>query len=189
MDTRITIRHIAGFCPEEAVWKMMADVSEFLLVDGGSYWLSPDAITVDGNSFVVEPQNNETREFLPPEQTSLTEKPGTCQMVWMLGALAYYMSTGHVVFGGYGGAYQQSHPSVALPTLPKSFNTLSQTVQECLKYAPSERISLKCLTETVSKGWIACSAQQRGMEKNDMPTKTSRIEHSGDKWPEKMIEI
>ena len=63
MDTKITIRHIAGFCPEEAIWKMMADVCDFLIADGGSFLLCPDAIFIDGNSFIVDTQGHEMTEF------------------------------------------------------------------------------------------------------------------------------
>ena len=53
MSKEMTIRDIAGFCPEVAVWKMMANVCEFLLKDSKDCLISPDSIVIDVNSFII----------------------------------------------------------------------------------------------------------------------------------------
>ena len=106
----MTIRDIAGFCPEEAIWKMMVDVSSFLQKDETSIFLTPDSVTVDGSTFIVESNHEMSSEFNAPEYQD-SQKPDEKQMVWSLGAVAYYMATGHIVFGGHGGSYQKEHSS------------------------------------------------------------------------------
>lgn len=53
MNERLTIQEIAGFCPEEAVWKMLADVSNFLSKEDAGYQLGADTIVVVGDQFMV----------------------------------------------------------------------------------------------------------------------------------------
>ena len=184
---RITIRDIAGFCPEEAVWKMMADVSASLLKEKSCYCLTPESVIVDGYNFIVETDHSIVGEFMAPEQDG-SEMTKASQMVWSLGAIAYYMATGHVVFGGHGSAYQKEHVSAPLPVLPKGLQMLTPVVQKCLNYSPDNRISLNELIELTEKGLASCEKQQR----KDKPS-TSKVQENksgiiGDKWPEEMIE-
>ena len=157
---RITIQDIAGFYPEEAVWKMMADVSAFLEKDGMDCILTPDAIIVDVNTFIVEPSLEKQEEFLSPE---LNENiiPGKPQMVWAIGAVAYYMSTGHVIFCGHGGEYQMKHPSVPLPVLPKGKQALKSALHQCVCFNPQERISLEELNVYSLKRLSSIEKRQR----------------------------
>lgn len=178
----MTIRDIAGFCPEEAVWKMMADVSGFLHKEKEGYLLSADTIMVDGEQFLVTGAKNTTTEE---------------EMVWSLGALAYYVATGHDIFGGHGHSYQQEHPQVALPMLQKSFHALTPIIHRCLCANPSDRISMSELELLARKGLATCAQRQRQEIKETEDSaacrKDKRIPQSGscgnEKWPEKMIEI
>lgn len=191
MSERMTIRDIAGFCPEEAVWKMMADVSEFLLKEENCYGLTPDSIVLDGNTFMVETDGDcksPSIEYLAPEQDN-EGKTETAQIVWSLGAVAYYMATGHIVFGGHGGNYQKGHPSVALPVLPKGIQALTPVLQKCLCYAPEERIKLKELKELVQKGLNACEKKQRRQADSTAKEPVKEVNNIGEKWPEEMIEV
>ena len=184
---RMTIKDIAGFCPEDAVWKMMADISRYLLKDDSVKMISPESIVVDGNMFMAEDAPQQTDEFLAPEQAdSVTaQKP---QLVWQLGAVAYCMATGHVVFGGHGGRYQREHPHVALPVLPKNYQALTQTIQRCLCYDTVERISIEELSATAEKGLAACSSRYREkVSQQGGPVLT--VNQQRNKWPEEMIEI
>ena len=58
MKYYMTIRDIAGFCPEEAVWKMMTDVSKCLLTDGFNHTLSPDSVVIVGDSFIIAKEHD-----------------------------------------------------------------------------------------------------------------------------------
>lgn len=178
---------MAGFCPEDAVWKMMADISKFLLRDDSVKMMNPDSIVVDGNMFMAEIASQKIPEFLAPEQEDCenTLKP---QLVWQLGAVAYYMATGHVIFGGHGSRYQQEHPHVALPVLPKNYHALTLTIQHCLCYNKAERISLEELSVVAEKEWTVCSSRHR--EKVSRQGETVQTENQQKrKWPEEMTEI
>lgn len=183
----MTIKDIAGFCPEEAIWKMMADVSSFLLKDCNVYTLTPDTIVIDGNTFMIEPCLDVDSEFLAPEQCGL-QSPAGEQMIWSLGAVIYYMATGHIIFGGHGGKYQREHPAVSLPIMPKSLQALTPIVHKCVDVCPSKRISLEKLNVYARNGLEICSKRQR--EKQDSSkAKPAYNEKQGEKWPEKMMEI
>ncbi len=188
MNEKMTIRDIAGFCPEEAVWKMMADVSGYLLQDSAGYVLTPDSIMIDGKMFLVERGHDILNEFMAPEQND-EQQLNTAQMVWSLGAVGYYMATGHILFGGHGGYYQKKHPLVALPALPKGMQTLTAVLQKCLCYAPADRINIKALNELSLKGLNTCERQQRNRSSQVVNEEEKKVKNSGEKWPEKMVEI
>lgn len=171
MSKMMTIQDIAGFCPESAVWKMMADVSDFILQGGCGFLLKPDTIAVEGEQFLVtNTKNDATKE----------------EMVWALGAVAYYAATGHDVFGGHGWGYQQEHPQVALPVLPKSFRKLTPVIHGCLCYDVSRRIKMEELRQLAQKGLVAC-AQQIRTKTNDVEESRIRIKGIIEIWPEEMI--
>jgi hypothetical protein len=183
----MTIRDIAGFCPEEAIWKMIVDVSECLLNDGVGNTLSPDSVIVDGNSFMVIRIQDIENEFHAPEHKDgqLSDEK---EEVWSLGAIAYYASTGHIVFGGHGGKYQKEHPLVPLPALPKGLQCLTPLLQKCLCYASNERIGLNDLNDLAREGLKECAKQRRNKNMS-AKKKENGVNYTGEKWPEEMIEL
>ena len=188
MIGKITIRDIAGFCPEEAIWKMMADVSGLLIKANDGNVLTPESILIDGNSFMIEEGHEIMQEFIAPECIA-GGNHGMNQIVWSLGAVAYYMATGHVIFGGHGSRYQKEHSSVSLPVLPKGLQTLTSVIQRCLAYSPDDRIGLKELNEISSQGVLSCEMQQREKSVSTTEEKKTKVKYSGEKWPEEMIEV
>ncbi len=190
----LTLRDIAGFCPEEAVWKMLADVSRFVQKEGTSCTLTPDTIVIDGDSFMVIPSAN---------AESTCETTSQKALVWSLGAVAYFTATGHVVFGGHGESYQQEHPSVPLPVLPKDFQALTPVLQKCLCYLPDDRMSMEELMNLSQKGLEACAKRQRTPFTSSflrpIGSKRPKTERGGEvspigegmegAWPEEMIEL
>lgn len=190
MKEKMTIRDIAGFCPEEAIWKMIADVSGCLLNDGVCNWFSPNSVIVDGSSFMVNSTQKIEYEFYAPEHKD-GQQSDEKEKVWTLGAIIYYMSTGHIVFGGYGGRYQREHPLVSLPALPKGLYSLTSLLQKCLCYDSKERIGLKDLNEHARKGLEECCKQRREKNRSSMKkqNKENVVKYTGEKWPEEMIEV
>lgn len=187
MKYDMTIRDIAGFCPEEAVWKMMADVSQCLLTEEFNHALSPDSVVIVGDSFVMAKEHDMAGEFLAPEHIAgqgYDEK----KTVWSLGSVAYYAATGHLVFGGYGSGYQKEHPSVPLPVLPKGMQALTPIIQKCLCYSPDERVGLEELNGIATRGQRECSKQTR-KKVNSTEGKEKHITDTGEKWPEGMTEV
>ncbi len=190
MSSQMMIRDIAGFCPEEAIWKMIVDVSGCLLNDSALNGISPDSVMVDGDSFMVSSTQVIGGEFLAPEQSEglQSDEKGN---VWSLGALAYYESTGHVIFGGHGGRYQKAHPSVSLPALPKGLQSLTPVLQKCLCFDSNERIGLKDLNDLARKGLEECGKQGRKKVKSvkKEEKKENDVKYTGEKWPEEMVEL
>lgn len=189
MTERMTIRDIAGFCPKEAVWKMIADVSQCLQNGAEHGGLSPDAVLVDGNSFLVLDVPNMGNEYLAPEH-EMGAKCKEKETVWSLGAIAYFAATGHIVFGGHGGAYQKRNSLVPLPVLPKGLQDLSFVLQRCLCYNPEERVGLKELNSLAQEGLLSCKQQERrGATNGNGKKKTEEVKGADEKWPEEMKEI
>ena len=192
----LTLYDIAGFCPEEAVWKMMVDVCGSLL-DGKGCMLTPDAIMVDGNTFIVrgvkgseegvKGSEREANDIFAAPEADGAERSMT-QTVWSVGAIAYFMATGHIVFGGYGGSYQKEHPAVPLPVLPKEMQTLTPVLQRCLCYHAEERISMEELRKLSQNGLETCMKHQREKLVADTPTSPQKAECQKERWPEEMIE-
>lgn len=186
MTDKIRLRDIAGYCPEEAIWKMLAELSRLLDDDIGKHSPNPDSILVVGDSFVVDTGVVAEEEFLAPEHhegQAVTAE----QAVWALGATAYYMATGHAMFGGYGGKYQHLHPRVTLPNMPKAFHALTPVFHKCVSSQPTERINLRELANLADKGFETCSRKQREAKKKEPFTETGTSHH--DRWPEEMTEI
>lgn len=188
MNRVLNLKDIAGFCPEEAVWKMMTDVCDYLLRDNCVSSLCPEAIVVDGDSFLVEDTAKPNVDYLAPELLDGNQRVTQQQLVWQIGALAFFMATGHVPFGGHGGRYQREHSQVALPVMPKAFQSLTPIVQRCLDANPSKRITLEECRMAANNGLAVCSQQKRNkMEQPNQYIETE--EYQKEKWPEEMIEL
>ena len=166
----MTLRDIAGFCPEEAIWKMLVDISSFLLKENCGYQINADTITVAGNQFIVMGEKNQTSKE---------------EMVWALGATAFFAATGHSVFGGHGYDYQQKHPHVALPVLQKSFHALTPVIHQCLCFDTSKRISMESLKLAAEKGLSVCSKRQR-VKAGPVKEPIGGNNYQEEKWPEEM---
>lgn len=194
MNNKIELRNIAGFCPEEAIWKMVVDICVQIEKDAttASVVLSPTSIVVDGETFLLEDENSGTEGFLAPEHVE-TQKQSEAGTVWAIGAAIYYASSGRLLFGGKGGQYQTQHPSVALPSLQKSHESLTSVMQQCLCTNPADRITLKELETMASqglakcrcqKGWITNPTKRTSRHTENNKNETTTIEE----WPEEMIE-
>ena len=188
MNKRMTIRDIAGFCPEIAIWKMMADVSALLSRGDVKYNISPDSVVIDGDMFVIEDGTTVLNDFVAPEGIK-GEKPDMKQMVWSLGSVAYFAATGHIIFGGHGSSYQKENPSVPLPVLPKGLQALTTVLHKCICYNPEERVSMLEVNELAQKGLASCKKQQRVISDVIKKEKEKEVKSIGEKWPEKMVEI
>ena len=155
----LTLQDIAGYCLEEALWKMLADVSGAWMDALGACpaVYDPSQVLVDGDDFSVQATDAvpHHEEFAAPEGGNSQE---AASLVWTLGALVCFASSGHGIFGGRGGAYQRRHPTVALPVLRREHSALTPLVQRCLQYHPSDRPTLQQLHELALAGLQACRA-------------------------------
>ena len=184
----MSISTMAGFCNEQALWKLLVDLASYQIECNSPKWLipAPEFVLVDGDGFRIDKNGakEQTIEFYPPEgRNDYTE----ASFVWSLGALVCYASSGHYVFGGRGGAYQHDKPDVDLPTLRKEHSALTPIVKRCLRYSPSDRISLKELRELAVKGLESnnqMSRLKRSIESSEM---IDSPEYIDDVWPEEMV--
>ena len=161
----LTLHSIAGYAMEIAIWKMLRDICKCLETRGLGLevidercCLSPGVIQVDGDEFRIIKAtlpNEELEKFLAPETGKKSLNLETA-LVWSIGALVCYMSSGHYVFGGRGGEYQRRHPAVGLPVLRKEHETLANIVHRCMQYHPTERISLSELKMLSDQGYKRC---------------------------------
>lgn len=186
MNKRITLRDIAGYCPEEAIWRMAVDLGQSIK-DNNQCPASPDEVIVDGLSFLIGEKTDEQPEFMPPESSDKAPS-GQPQQVWTLGALIYHASSGRTLFGGHGGAYQKTHPNVLLPSLQKSHQSLTALMQQCLQYDPSSRISIGKLVDEARKGLENCRKTTRCRSKAAQEAAPESDKQRKENWPEEMIE-
>ena len=180
-----TIRNIAGFCPEDAIWKMLIDICSIIDNKTTLRNINPDSIIVDGDTFLLAETSSGFPEFYAPEhceQDPINEP----QMVWSLGSLAYFMSSGHVIFGGRGGYYQREHPNVPLPALQKKHIRLTPIVQRCLAANPAERMELSKLKILLQEGYLSCINKER-IKASDNPQTSYHQFVINNKWPEEMV--
>lgn len=187
MTDKMTIHSIAGYCNEKTLWKLLVDLSSAMLKDEPIKWkvLMPNVVMIDGEDFCIEDgeYQNMAEEFYPPEGI---ENYGESGFVWSVGALICYASSGHFVFGGRGGTYQQSHPSVELPTLRREHSNMTPLVQRCLCYTPSQRISLKELYAWAIKGTEIAKNKKRVIKTPIMNDLKKQDGVTDDVWPETM---
>ena len=174
----LTLHSIAGYAMEVAIWKMLCDVCK-KLKNGKEKGeekscLSPGMIQIDGEDFCfvdVSIPEEERSKFSAPEIVA-EKRGGENAVIWSLGALICYMSSGHYVFGGRGGVYQQRHPLVGLPVLRKEHEMLTDIVHRCMQYQPSERITLKELKKLSEQGYQ--KARERGFARVEENQSVSR---------------
>lgn len=182
---KLTLNSIAGYCIEEALWKFLADIaSEILEKNSVLEGIDPNMVVVENEDFHLDGENNAIPSFCAPEQEA-----SEAAMVWSLGALLCYASSGHLIFGGRGSLYQRKYPSVKLPVLQKKHSSLTPLVQHCLVYSPEKRISLSELVIEARSGLELCKKRVRC--KSNIAANTERPATSSldERWPEEMIDI
>lgn len=183
-ERSLTLRSIAGYCIEEALWKLVIDIAaeiqEKKLVLGG---IDPDMVVIENEDFHLMTNDDVMPSFCAPEG-----KPSKAAMVWSLGALLCYASSGHLIFGGSGSLYQSKHPDAKLPALQKKHCSLTPLVQRSLVYSPGKRISLDDLVIEARNGLELCKKKIR-RKSNVKPEHDHPVMNSIDeRWPEEMID-
>ena len=183
-DRSLTLKSIAGYCIEEALWKFVIDIvseiQEKKFVLGG---IDPDMVVIENEDFHIQPKENVMPSFCAPEG-----KPSEAAMVWSLGALLCYASSGHLIFGGSGSLYQSKHPAVKLPVLQKKHSSLTPFVQCCLTFSPEKRITLDELVIEARNGLELCKKRVRGKSDVKVEMDHPMVSNLDERWPEEMID-
>jgi serine/threonine protein kinase len=183
-DRSLTLKSIAGYCIEEALWKfvidIVAEIQEKKYVLGG---IDPDMVVIENEDFHILPKENVIPSFFAPEG-----KSSEAAMVWSLGALLCYASSGHLIFGGSGSLYQSKHPDVKLPALQKRHSSLTPLVQRCLVFSPEKRISMDELVIEAKKGLELCKKRVRSKTDVKVEEEHPMVSNLDERWPEEMID-
>ena len=143
MKKTITLKDVAGYATENAVWQMMLNLSEICGQDKLKN-IASDGIAVAGNSFVLDGGHTSgpeaTTAFAAPEMfDNKTDCPSEASDIWTLGALAFYAITGTDVFEGKGGSTQTKETDVPRLSSGHASQKLSKMIYQCLSYTPMER--------------------------------------------------
>lgn len=184
-EGKLTLKSIAGYCIEEALWKFLMDISSEILekkldLEG----IDPDMVVIENEDFRLEVLGNAIPSFCAPEKEA-----SEAAMVWSLGALLCYASSGHLIFGGRGSLYQSKYPSVKLPVLQKKHSSLTPLVQRCLVFSPEKRISLNELVIEARNGLELCKKRVRSMSNAAIKPERTVTSSIDERWPEEMIDI
>lgn len=183
-EERMTLKSIAGYCIEEALWKLVIDIVAEIQEKKLVLWgIDPNMVVIENDDFHLVSKEKVMPSFCAPEGMS-----SEAAMAWALGALICYASSGHLIFGGNGSSYQNKHPDVKLPSLQKRHSSLTPLVQRCLVYLPEKRISLEELVIEARKGLELC--KKRGRSKSNVKVEKDRplISSIDERWPEEMID-
>lgn len=183
-DGSLTLKSIAGYCIEEALWKCVIDITaeiqEKKFVLGG---IDPDMVAIENDDFYILPKDDVMPSFCAPEG-----KSSEAAMVWSLGALLCYASSGHLIFGGSGSLYQSKHPTVKLPVLQKKHSSLTPLVHRCLTFSPEKRICLDELVIEARKGLELCKKRVRSKSDVKVEEMHPMVSNLDERWPEEMID-
>ena len=183
-EGRLTLKSIAGYCVEEALWKLAIDIASDLQEKKRELaGIAPDMVIIDNDEFHLVVKDAAMPEFCAPE--GIASKAAT---VCSIGALLCYASSGHLIFGGSGSLYQRKHPAVKLPALQKKHSSLTSLVQRCLIYSPENRISLNDLVIEAQVGLELC--KKRGRCKSNVKDEKMQPPKSSidERWPEEMVD-
>lgn len=184
-EGKLTLKSIAGYSIEEALWKFLTDIaSEIQEKKSVSEGVDPDMVVIENDDFHLEGLNNPKPSFCAPEKEA-----SEAAMVWSLGALLCYASSGHLIFGGRGSLYQSKYPSVKLPVLQKKHSSLTPLVQRCLAFSPEKRISLNELVIEAKNGLVLCKKRVRSKSNTLVKPERSTTSSIDERWPEEMIDI
>ena len=183
-DRSLTLKSIAGYCIEEALWKFVIDITaEILEKKYVLRGIDPNMVVIENEDFHILPKDDVIPSFCAPE-----DKSGEAAMAWSLGALLCYASSGHLIFGGGGSLYQRKHPSVKLPVLQKKHSSLTPLVQQCLTFMPEKRISLNELVIEARKGLELCKKSVRRKSDVKVEEMHPMVSSLDERWPEEMID-
>lgn len=183
-EEKMTLKSIAGYCIEEALWKLAIDIaSELQEKKCDAAGVDPSMIVIDNDDFHLVVKDDIMPEFCAPERSS-----SEAAMVWSLGALLCYASSGHLIFGGSGSLYQSKHPDVKLPALQKRHSSLTPLVQRCLVFSPEKRISMDELVIEAKKGLELCKKRVRSKTDVKVEEKHPMVSNLDERWPEEMID-
>ena len=199
----LTLHTLAGYATESALWQLKDDLCRIITNNPTitAHDLIPDRIVVEGKQFVwlaEEQSMAHNDKFTAPEllvgsKTAKSDQShplSSAALVWTVGALLCYCSSGRYVFGGKGGKYQLNHPDVLLPPLRKEHESLVDVVHACMLANPDKRITIAQLKDIRPSNTL-CQKETRlsqSVSINKIVTsKELSKQNNSSVWPEEFI--
>ena len=137
---KITLKDIAGYATERAVWQMMSQLAAGTQVPLGE--VTPERVEIRGDRFHIADERPSTTAYMPfaaPEAIGHQGVANEQATVWSIGAMAFYMLMGVGVFEGDGGAGQQALTPVPRVGSTHCGSALGNLIHRCLAFQPTER--------------------------------------------------
>lgn len=147
MEKELTLKDIAGYVTEKAIWQMMLNLSANWR-HGDFCGLTPDDIHVKNEELSLYSdcldKNKTFGLFDAPEmfRDHAINFDQEKAEVWTLGALAFYALMGMNVFEGKGGKTQTCDTEVPRISSAHASGSLSALVFRCLNFSPTFRPSM-----------------------------------------------
>lgn len=157
MDEKRYTSDIAGHCNEPTAWQILMEVSE-QLAERKQLVVNPFIIEIgeDGH-FALLPSKTQVAGFDAPEANSTHRNEAS--VVWSLGATLFHIVMARQVMNDKGGAGQKE--TSKLPYMRSEWPKMSELVQQCLRYQPSQRPTLQQIHDNATQQHNRCTEEIR----------------------------
>ena len=189
MEEKRYTSDISGHCNEPTAWQILKEVSE-QLAERKQLVVNPFIIEIgeDGH-FALLPSETQVTGFDAPEANDTQRNEAST--VWSLGATLFHIVMARQVMNGKGGAGQKE--TSKLPYMRSEWPKMSELVQQCLRYQPSQRPNLQQIHDKAAEQHSCCVEEiRRGpkFKKNLNLLNDGTIYATNDMafWPETMHE-
>lgn len=186
MDRQISLKDIAGFTTERAVWQLILDLSEYC-GHGSLGNVGAGTIIVSGFHYEIKENagKKDTAAFAAPEMTKGGNSTEASE-IWTIGALAFYAITGVHVFEGKGGMTQTQATRVPRISSAHADRDLSMLIHSCLNYSPNNRPGKDKVLETAEKHLSLQQVPRKRLTNRSGKKYANPLTKF---WPEEMVPI
>lgn len=189
MEEKRYTSDFAGHCNESSAWQIIKEISQ-QLIEHKQHVVNPFIIEIgeDGH-FTLMPSETQASGFDAPEVNNNQRTEASA--VWSLGATVFHIVMGLQVMNGKGGTGQSE--TSRLPYMRSEWPVMSELVQKCLCYQPSQRLTLQQVLGIATEQYNRCKEEIRRGPKFKQASETTpngMINASDDMafWPETMHE-
>lgn len=189
MEEKTYASELAGHCNETTAWRILKEVSGDL-IHNEIRPVNPFCIEIndDGHFALAAEQTTHRDSFDAPEHSE--NRLNEAEAAWSIGATLFYIVMGGEVMNGKGGKGQ--HESSKLPYMRSEWPELSELVQCCLHFNPSQRPSLQEIHKKAERQYQRCLDEiQRGpkikVKEPSSPSGETNDEHKLSFWPETFL--
>lgn len=189
MEEKRYASDIAGHCNEPTAWQILMEVSQ-QLIERKQLIVNPFIFEIEEDGhFMLLSSETQLSGFDAPE--AIDGQHTETSAVWSLGASLFHIVMGHQVMNGKGGAGQSENSK--LPYMRSEWPVMSELVQQCLRYQPSQRPTLQQILNKATEQHNRCKEEVRRGPKfkkvTDLADATINAADDMAFWPEAMHKI